>query len=148
MTTDGHRRRREIGERVAVMLCGYGEVEDNDELTEYNRKSIDLLVSKSIRFPARLVPFISRQLARRARAEYESANDFISPHNAIFERQRDLRVACDVDVLLRIAANGDPEFARLPDEPYRHEMGAAIAAHAAKPDVARPPTAQTRFGFL
>jgi ferrochelatase len=76
------------GERVAVMLCGYGEVEDNDDLTEYNRKSIDLLVSKSIKFPDRVVPFMSRRLAKRARAEYERANDFISPHNAIFERQR------------------------------------------------------------
>jgi protoporphyrin/coproporphyrin ferrochelatase len=88
MTTGGHRHPREDGERVAVMLCGYGEVEDNDDLTEYNRKSIDLLVSKSIRFPARIVPFMSRRLAKRARAEYQRANDFISPHNAIFERQR------------------------------------------------------------
>ncbi len=88
MTTGGHQHPREDGERVAVLLCGYGEVEDNDDLTEYNRKSIDLLVSKSIRFPARVVPFMSRRLAKRARAEYQRANDFISPHNAIFERQR------------------------------------------------------------
>ena len=74
--------------RVAVLVCGYGEVEDNDELTEYNRRSIDLLVSKSLRVPARAVPFLSRRLARRARAEYERANHFVSPHNAIFQRQR------------------------------------------------------------
>ena len=89
MTNGGHQHPREDGEPVAVLLCGYGEVEDNDDLTEYNRKSIDLLVSKSIRFPARVVPFMSRRLAKRARAEYQRANDFISPHNAIFERQRD-----------------------------------------------------------
>jgi len=86
--THDHRHPLDQGERVAVLLCGYGEVEDNDDLVEYNRKSIDLLVSKSIRFPSRVVPFLSRRLAKRARAEYERANDFISPHNAIFERQR------------------------------------------------------------
>jgi protoporphyrin/coproporphyrin ferrochelatase len=87
-TTHDHRHPLDEGERVAVLLCGYGEVEDNDDLVEYNRKSIDLLVSKSIRFPSRVVPFLSRRLAKRARREYERANDFISPHNAIFERQR------------------------------------------------------------
>ena len=74
--------------RVAVLVCGYGEVEDNDELVEYNRRSIDLLVSKSLKVPARAVPFLSRRLAKRARAEYERANHFVSPHNAIFQRQR------------------------------------------------------------
>jgi ferrochelatase len=75
--------------RVAVLLCGYGEVEDNDDLTEYNAKSLRLLVSKSVRFPDATIPFLSRRLARRARAEYERANSFVSPHNEIFHRQRD-----------------------------------------------------------
>jgi len=76
------------GERVAVLLCGYGEVEDNDELGSYNAQALRLLVSKSIRVPERAVPFISARLASRARLEYERANDFVSPHNAIFEKQR------------------------------------------------------------
>ncbi len=76
------------GARVAVLLCGYGEVEDNDDLVEYNAKSLRLLVSKSVRFPDVTVPFLSRRIAKKARAEYERANHFISPHNAIFERQR------------------------------------------------------------
>ena len=76
------------GERVAVLLCGYGEVESNEDLAEYNAKSLRLLVSKSVRIPESVVPFLSRRLARKARAEYERANLFVSPHNAIFERQR------------------------------------------------------------
>jgi len=80
--------RAPTGERVAVLLCGYGEVESNDDLVEYNAKSLRLLVSKSVRLPELAVPFLSRRIARRARAEYERANRFVSPHNAIFERQR------------------------------------------------------------
>jgi len=76
------------GARVAVLLCGYGEVEDNDELADYNARSLELLVSKSIKFPDVTIPFLSRRLAKRAREEYERANRFTSPHNAIFERQR------------------------------------------------------------
>jgi len=76
------------GARVAVLLCGYGEVEDDDDLVEYNARSLRLLVRKSVRLPEAAIPFLSRRLARRARAEYERANRFVSPHNAIFERQR------------------------------------------------------------
>ena len=76
------------GERVAVLLCGYGEVESNEDLAEYNAKSLRLLVSKSVPIPDVAVPFLSRRLARKAREEYERANRFVSPHNAIFERQR------------------------------------------------------------
>ena len=74
--------------RVAVLLCGYGEVEHNEELTEYNAAGLRLLVSKSIRIPEAVVPFLSRRLARKAQREYEVADDYHSPHNAIFERQR------------------------------------------------------------
>ncbi|HYO42705.1 MAG TPA: ferrochelatase [Candidatus Limnocylindrales bacterium] len=77
------------GGRVAVLLCGYGEVEHNEDLAEYNALSLRLLVSKSVRLPDRAVPFLSRRLAKKARAEYERANRFVSPHNAIFQRQRD-----------------------------------------------------------
>ena len=83
-----HRHPHDEGERVAVLLCGYGEVESNDDLAEYNATSLRLLVSKSVPIPERAIPFLSRRLARRVRAEYERANRFVSPHNAIFERQR------------------------------------------------------------
>ena len=45
-----------MSERVAVLLTGYGEVEDYDEFTEYNERSFRLLVSKSIKFPDFAVP--------------------------------------------------------------------------------------------
>ena len=69
--TKSPRQRDGLDARVAVLVCGYGEVEHNDQLAEYNRRSLDLLVSKSLRIPARALPFLSRRLARRARAEYE-----------------------------------------------------------------------------
>lgn len=86
--TADHHHPHEDGRRVAVLLCGYGEVESNDDLAEYNATSLRLLVSKSVPIPEVAIPFLARRLARRARSEYERSNQFISPHNAIFERQR------------------------------------------------------------
>ena len=57
--------RDHAGARVAVLLCGYGEVESNDDLVEYNAKSLRLLVSKSVKFPDVTVPFLSRRLAKQ-----------------------------------------------------------------------------------
>ena len=74
--------------KVAVLLCGYGEVEDYDEFAEYNEKSFRLLVSKSIKFPDRSIPFLSRRLERAQRKEWHAANHYHSPHNDIFEAQR------------------------------------------------------------
>ena len=84
-----HHHPAEDGERVAVLLCGYGEVETNDDLAEYNASSLRLLVRKSVPIPEVAIPFLARRLAKKARAEYERANRFVSPHNAIFERQRE-----------------------------------------------------------
>ena len=77
-----------MGERVAVLLTGYGEVEHYDEFEEYNEKSFRLLVSKSIKVPDFAVPYLSRRLERRQRKEWHAANHYHSPHNDIFERQR------------------------------------------------------------
>jgi ferrochelatase len=77
-----------MGERVAVLLTGYGEVEHYDEFAEYNEKSFRLLVSKSIKFPDIAVPYLSRRLEKRQRKEWHAANHYHSPHNDIFERQR------------------------------------------------------------
>ncbi|MGB5187148.1 MAG: ferrochelatase [Acidimicrobiia bacterium] len=77
-----------MSERVAVLLTGYGEVEDYDEFTEYNERSFRLLVSKSIKFPDFAIPFLSRRLERQQRKEWHAANHYHSPHNDIFERQR------------------------------------------------------------
>lgn len=77
-----------MGQRVAVLLTGYGEVEHYDEFAEYNERSFRLLVSKSIKFPDFSIPYLSRRLERRQRKEWHDANHYHSPHNDIFERQR------------------------------------------------------------
>ncbi len=77
-----------MGERVAVLLTGYGEIEHYDEFAEYNERSFKLLVSKSIKFPDRMIPFLSRRLERAQKKEWHAANHYHSPHNDIFERQR------------------------------------------------------------
>jgi len=77
-----------MANRVAVLLCGYGEVEDYDEFFEYNEKSFRLLVAKSIKFPEFSIPWLSRRLERSQRKEWHAANHYHSPHNDIFERQR------------------------------------------------------------
>lgn len=77
-----------MGERVAVVLTGYGEVEHYDEFAEYNEKSFRLLVSKSIKFPDFSIPWLARRLERQQKKEWHAANHYHSPHNAIFERQR------------------------------------------------------------
>jgi ferrochelatase len=77
-----------MAERVAVLLGGYGEIEEYDEFRDYNERSLRLLVSKSIKFPDSSIPWLARALERRTRREWERANRYHSPHNAIFERQR------------------------------------------------------------
>ena len=74
--------------KVAVLLCGYGEVEEYDEFADYNERSFKLLVSKSIKFPDFSIPFLSRRLERAQKKEWHAANHYHSPHNDIFERQR------------------------------------------------------------
>lgn len=77
-----------MAEKVAVLLCGYGEVEDYDEFAEYNERSFRLLVAKSIKFPDFSIPWLSRRLERQQRKEWHAANHYHSPHNDIFEGQR------------------------------------------------------------
>ncbi len=47
-----------------------------------------MLVSKSIKFPDFSIPWLSRRLERAQKKEWQAANHYHSPHNAIFERQR------------------------------------------------------------
>lgn len=75
-------------QRVAVLLGGYGEVEHDHEHEDYNDRALRLLVSKSVKFPERVIPFMAKMLGRRSRNEWKRENHFHSPHNDIFERQR------------------------------------------------------------
>jgi ferrochelatase len=108
-----------MGDKVAVLLCGYGEVEHYDEFTEYNERSFRLLVSKSIKFPDFSIPFLSRRLERSQRKEWHAANHYHSPHNDIFERQRagieaELQQRYGNDVAVFKAFNFVPPY--LPDQ--------------------------------
>lgn len=73
---------------VAVVLGGYGEPEHDDEHEQYNDRALRLLVSKSIRFPEPLIPWMAKLLGARVRREWAHADHYHSPHNEIFERQR------------------------------------------------------------
>jgi ferrochelatase len=78
--------------RAAVVLYGYGEVDDPTvpgAFERYNELSIKYLVTKSVPVPERLHGVMARRLAKRVAKEWADADDFRSPHNAIFDRQRD-----------------------------------------------------------
>jgi ferrochelatase len=73
---------------VAVLIAGYGEIEDYADLDGYNERSVRLLVSKSVKFPEPVIPRLTRLLSWRTEREWRKAGDFTSPHNEIFEAQR------------------------------------------------------------
>jgi ferrochelatase len=77
------------GARVAVLLCGYGEPEDYESFADWNELSLRLLVAKSVPVPERAIPWLAGRLERRVRKEWASAGNFVSPHNRIFEAQRE-----------------------------------------------------------
>ncbi len=111
-----------MGDKVAVLLCGYGEVEEYEEFADYNARSFKLLVSKSIKFPDFSIPFLSRRLERAQKKEWHAANHYHSPHNDIFERQRtglekELQTAYGDDVAVFKAFNFVPPY--LPEQVLR-----------------------------
>ncbi len=76
-------------DRVAVLLMGYGEVESYEDFANYNEQALNLLTAKFAPVPAWIYPPLARILAVFDRHEWgHSHHDFISPHNAIFEKQR------------------------------------------------------------
>lgn len=76
-------------DRVAVLLMGYGEVESYDDFANYNEQALHLLTAKFAPVPTWLYPPFAKLLALFDLHEWSHQHDqFISPHNAIFERQR------------------------------------------------------------
>ncbi|MEM9219486.1 MAG: ferrochelatase [Cyanobacteria bacterium P01_F01_bin.150] len=76
-------------DRVAVLLMGYGEVESYDDFANYNEQALHLLTAKFAPVPTWLYPPFAKLLAFFDLHEWSHQhNQFISPHNAIFERQR------------------------------------------------------------
>ncbi|MDX2273537.1 MAG: ferrochelatase [Cyanobacteriota bacterium] len=74
--------------KVAVLLCGYGEIEHYQEFADYNERALRLLASKFIQFPNFVIPWIAKALEFSDRREWKGQNHYHSPHNAIFESQR------------------------------------------------------------
>jgi len=76
-------------DRVAVLLMGYGEVESYEDFANYNEQALNLLTAKFAPVPTWIYPPLAKVLALFDRHEWgHQHNDFISPHNAIFEQQR------------------------------------------------------------
>lgn len=76
-------------ERVAVLLMGYGEVESYEDFANYNEQALNLLTAKFAPVPTWVYPPLAKLLAVFDLHEWSHQHDhFISPHNAIFERQR------------------------------------------------------------
>ncbi|KAM3109175.1 ferrochelatase [Phormidesmis sp. 146-33] len=76
-------------DRVAVLLMGYGEVESYEDFANYNEQALNLLTAKFAPVPTWVYPPLAKLLAMFDLHEWSHQHDqFISPHNAIFERQR------------------------------------------------------------
>jgi protoporphyrin/coproporphyrin ferrochelatase len=77
------------GEKVAVLLMGYGEVERYEDFANYNEQALNLLTAKFAPVPTWIYPPLAKLLAVFDLHEWSHQHDhFVSPHNAIFERQR------------------------------------------------------------
>ncbi|MGF1575094.1 MAG: ferrochelatase [Cyanophyceae cyanobacterium] len=76
------------GSKVAVLLCGYGEVEQYQEFADYNERALNLLASKFIPLPKSITPLMGKILEFTDRREWSNQQQYHSPHNEIFEAQR------------------------------------------------------------
>ncbi|WP_425428861.1 ferrochelatase [Aphanothece hegewaldii] len=77
-------------ERVAVLLMGYGEVESYEDFANYNEQALNLLTAKFAPVPHWIYPPLAKLLAMFDLHEWQHQHhDFISPHNHIFEHQRE-----------------------------------------------------------
>lgn len=74
--------------RVAVLLVGYGEVEDYQNFAAYNEMALRLLTAKFLRIPAFAYRLLGKVLAGSDQREWSGQDNFQSPHNAVFEAQR------------------------------------------------------------
>jgi ferrochelatase len=76
-------------DRVAVLLMGYGEVESYEDFANYNEQALNLLTAKFAPVPTWIYPPLAKLLAMFDLHEWSHQHDqFVSPHNAIFEDQR------------------------------------------------------------
>jgi ferrochelatase len=89
-TVENNSRSPQVGDRVAVLLMGYGEVESYEDFANYNEQALNLLTAKFAPVPTWIYPPLAKLLALFDFHEWNHQHDnFISPHNAIFEKQRE-----------------------------------------------------------
>jgi ferrochelatase len=74
--------------RVAVLLVGYGEVEEYQNFAAYNEMALRLLTAKFLKIPEFGFKLLAGTLARKDRREWAGRDNFRSPHNDVFEAQR------------------------------------------------------------
>ncbi|MBR8829969.1 MAG: Ferrochelatase [Chroococcopsis gigantea SAG 12.99] len=75
---------------IAVLLMGYGEVESYEDFANYNEQALNLLTAKFAPVPTWVYPPLAKLLAMFDLHEWQHQHhDFISPHNHIFEHQRE-----------------------------------------------------------
>lgn len=68
---------------------GYGEVESYEDFANYNEQALNLLTAKFAPVPTWIYPSLAKLLAMFDLHEWQHQHgNFISPHNAIFEKQR------------------------------------------------------------
>jgi ferrochelatase len=68
---------------------GYGEVESYEDFANYNEQALNLLTAKFAPVPTWIYPSLAKLLAIFDLHEWQHQHgNFISPHNAIFEKQR------------------------------------------------------------
>jgi ferrochelatase len=69
---------------------GYGEVESYEDFANYNEQALNLLTAKFAPVPTWIYPPLAKLLAMFDLHEWQHQHDhFISPHNHIFEHQRE-----------------------------------------------------------
>ncbi|PSF38528.1 ferrochelatase [Aphanothece hegewaldii CCALA 016] len=69
---------------------GYGEVESYEDFANYNEQALNLLTAKFAPVPHWIYPPLAKLLAMFDLHEWQHQHhDFISPHNHIFEHQRE-----------------------------------------------------------
>ena len=87
--TDALHTDPEAGNKVAVLLMGYGEVESYEDFANYNEQALNLLTAKFAPVPLWLYPPLAKLLAIFDLHEWSHQHgNFVSPHNEIFEAQR------------------------------------------------------------
>lgn len=77
------------GDRVAVLLAGYGEVQSYRDLSRYDRAATQYIAAQFIPIPEWLYPLAGKILALQDLYNFKvKHHQFISPENEIFEKQR------------------------------------------------------------